>query len=234
MKNHYYPLLFFNLLFFLSSHAQELPLGYILQYRQDFSKRNSLEGFNIASLNSWIVSREKQNFYLEFSGNSKYNPAVLSPKNIGVLSDYIFGDFILEADLQKAGLHNDSLDICILFGMKDSLCYYYVHLASHPADSQNIFLVNNASQKEITLITCKNAQMNNDKWHKVRIERDIVMKTITVFVNDMSYPVMIAKDRTLMMGYIGFGTFGGRGRIDNINIYAPTAIYEETDIFKLQ
>ena len=95
MKNHYYPLLFFNLLFFLSSHAQELPLGYILQYRQDFSKRNSLEGFNIASLNSWIVSREKQNFYLEFSGNSKYNPAVLSPKNIGVLSDYIFGDFIL-------------------------------------------------------------------------------------------------------------------------------------------
>jgi hypothetical protein len=34
------------------------------------------------------------------------------------------------------------------------------------------------------------------------------------------------------MGYIGFGTSGGQGMIDNIKIYAPTSIPEETNIFQ--
>jgi hypothetical protein len=234
MKNYYYPLLIFNILFFVSSVAQELPLGYILQYKQDFSKKKSLDGFNLSSGDTWVVAREKQNFYLEFSKQSSYNPAVKSPKNIGILSRYIFGDFILEADLQPAGRENDSLDICIFFGMKDSLLYYYVHLTSYPADSQNICIVNNSDQKEIPAATYERAKWVANKWHKLRIERNIVTKTITVFVDNLSNPLIIAKDRTLMMGYIGFGSYNGPGRIDNINIYAPTAIHEETEIFKSQ
>ena len=71
----------------------------------------------------------------------------------------------------------------------------------------------------------------NDKWNKVRVERDILKKTITVYINDMSNPVMVAKDRTLIMGYLGFGSIDTPGKIDNIKIWAPTFIPGETNIF---
>lgn len=231
MKRYYFPLLIFNLLLFVSSVAQELPLGYILQYKQDFTKKSSLSDFNIANPESWNIRRENQNYFLEFSEPPSYNPAVISPKNIGILPDYIFGDFILEADLKPAGKENDSLDICILFGLKDSLRYYYVHLTSHPVDSQNVYIVNNADQKGITGKSAE-VQWDNNKWHKVRIERNIVTKTIIVFIDNMSNPVITVKDRILIMGYIGFGSFEGRGKIDNINIFVRTAIPGETKIFK--
>jgi hypothetical protein len=230
MKRYYYPLMIFNLLL-VSTVAQELPLGYILQYKQDFTKKSSLSDFNIASPESWNIHCENQNYYLELSKLSSYNPAIVSPKNIGILPAYIFGDFILEADLKPAGKKHDSLDICILFGLKDSLHYYYVHFTTHPVDSQNVYIVNNADQKAIAKKSVE-VQWANNKWHKVRIERNIVTKTIIVFIGNMSDPVINVKDRILIMGYIGFGSFEGKGTIDNINIFARTAIPGETVILK--
>ena len=65
----------------------------------------------------------------------------------------------------------------------------------------------------------------------MRVERDILKNTITVYINDMSNPVMVAKDRTLIMGYLGFGSIDTPGKIDNIKIWAPTFVPGETSIF---
>ncbi len=234
MKNCFYPFVIVCLLIKVSSAAQELPLGYIIQYNQDFSKKSALNDFNVSCPGSWQVTGENKNYFLEFSGQSTYTPSVRSPKNIGVLSKYMFGDFILEADFQPAGPGNDQLDLCIFFGLRDSLHFYYVHLLSNPVDSQNIFIVNNADKTGIATKTDAGIKLSGNKWHKLRVERNIVTKTITVFVNNMSNPLMTAKDKTLIMGYTAFGSFEGCGRIDNINIYAPTAIPVETDIFTSQ
>jgi hypothetical protein len=44
--------------------------------------------------------------------------------------------------------------------------------------------------------------------------------------------VITTHNPELIMGYIGFGSISGQGRIDNIKIWAPTSIPEKLTIFK--
>ena len=232
MKNNFCHLVVINLAILVSSNAQELPPGYILQYSQDFSMKNSIADFNFSNPDSWKISREMNNFYLEISEDSGYIPPAISPKNICLLSKYMFGDFILELDFLMEAKEFSQSDVCIFFGLRDTLKYYYVSLSLKAnVDNHKILIVNNASQDTIATETNDRILPVNNKWNKAKIERNIVTKTITVYVNNMSNPLMEVKDKTLIMGYLGFGSFDGPCRLDNIKIYAPTAIPEKSDIF---
>jgi hypothetical protein len=145
----------------------------------------------------------------------------------------MFGDFIMEVDFLSAGIENDSSDICIFIGLRDSLKYYYVSISSDTSVyMHDIFIVNNSPQVSISTNIDKGVKWDNKKWNRARIERNILTRTIAVYINNISNPLLEAKDQTLVMGYIGFGTFSGSVMIDNIKIYAPTAIPEETNIFQ--
>jgi hypothetical protein len=214
------------------SHAQELPLGYILQYSQDFSDKNAVADFNFSNPDSWKIVKQNNNSYLEFSEQSNYFPLVGCPNIIGLLSGQMYSDFILEADIMQTGEDNDLRNTCIIVSLKDSTHYYYIHLAlKADENSNNVFLVNDTIRTKTGIKISKGINWINDKWNKVRVERDILKKTITVYINDMLNPVMVAKDRTLIMGYIGFGSIDTPGKIDNIKIWAPTFVPGETNIF---
>jgi hypothetical protein len=57
-----------------------------------------------------------------------------------------------------------------------------------------------------------------DGWHKVRIVRKVADGTIEVYFDDMTKPIMRAKDKTFTWGRIGVGSFDDIGNYDDIVI----------------
>jgi len=235
MLNHMKKINFLFLIFnsiVIFSQAQELPLGYILQYKQDFSGKNSIADFNFSNPDSWKIVQQKNSSYIEFSEKSNYLTPAGFPNVIGLLKGQMYGDFILEADIMQSSKDTDQRNTCIIVGLKDSSHYYYIHLTSKADEnSNNVFLVNDTILTKTGIKISEGINWINNKWNKVRVERDILKKIITVYINDMFNPVMVGKDRTLIMGYIGFGSINAPGKIDNIKIWAPTFVPGGTSIF---
>ncbi len=225
-------ILIFALLITYNSWSQNIPEGYILLYEQNFSSAKALNDFNFSNPKAWGISKTGNSYYLHFQTDTSYKPRVVSPSTIGILNNFVFGDFILEADLMPLGTDSILNEICIYLSFKDSLQYYYVQLASMTNENTHgVFLVNRSPQIKISSDSIENPGFYKETWYKLRIERDIIQRTIKVFCNNMKTPVLESRNYELVMGYIGFGAFSGSGCVDNIKIWAPTYIPGKTQIF---
>lgn len=211
-----------------ATSAQQIPEGYILQYQQNFSAGKSLGDFQFTTLRKWGLQTSKGNYYLQLSDENPANGIPSPPQNLAVLKNHIFGDFILEADIMPYADQSGFKEACLFLGLKDTTKYYYIHL---PAETDSIrpaiYVLKNALVKRLTENDIPSLAWTEDKWHKVRIERNIVSRTIRVFVDNMTMPLMYIKDYELVMGSIGFGSAKCGARFDNISIWAPTVIQEE-------
>jgi hypothetical protein len=145
-----------------------------------------------------------------------------------MLNNHVFGDFILEASVMPEPDSNGLSEICFFLGMKDRSRYYYIQLASR-CDSlyHGIFLVKDSVVKRLTGLDARPQNWEPDKWKKIRLERNIVKRSILVYVGDSRQPVLQSRDYELVMGSVGFGSVRSAGRIDNIRIWAPTVIRDE-------
>ncbi len=212
--------------------AQDLPLGWVIHYEQDFSSSSAINDFEFTDPAVWQIQRSGNNSYLELTGQSDYTPPYRSPCNIALISGEIFGDFILEAMLKQSVKEDEQGDMIIVFAMKDSSHFYYAHLDANPnATTRNVFSVNEAPRLPAGDPLTKGIIWEKDKWHKIRLERDIVRGSIKVFFDNMQKPVIQIVDRTHILGYIGFGSYEGTGQVDNIKIWAPTSIEKKAEIF---
>jgi len=203
--------------------AEYTAEGCKVVYSQGFDDPASIQDFEFTTPAKWLWSdKGNSGGALEFLGPGDYSPKVRSPIVIGLLSDRMFGDFILEVDLLQTGKEYGHRDMCIFYNFQDPSHFYYTHIAS-AADphAHNIFIVNGQPRTAIAAKTTKGVEWGSGIWHKVRIERKLADGSIKVFYDDMSKPIMTAVDKTFGCGYIGFGTFDDSGRIDNIKIYAP-------------
>jgi hypothetical protein len=228
---------FFHLVLFslvsVTVSPQSIPDGYILVYQQNFSSVAALKDFIFSSPGSWKISTFKDNRFLECNNLSRYTPVFPSPAIIAIINHHILGEFILEADLMIPGTDQEEKDLCILFSVKDSLRYYYIQMASLANDSTyGIFLVKNAPRRRVSDWQTEGITWGNQKWHRVRVVRNIVNRSVSVYFDDMIHPVMTSRDPELVMGYLGFGTFNSQCCIDNIKIWAPTSIPEEAGFFR--
>ncbi len=224
----YITLIILSILLVPAGLSQKLPGGYILQYQQSFSDTKSLAHFSVVNPELWGIHKSGSNFYLQFAGTPGSVVRTFLPQNMAVLNNRIFGDFILEADVMP---RIDTLgfgEICLFLGIKDQSRYYCVQLASR-CDSLNhgIYVVRDSTLKKLTPSDVLPVVWKKNKWQKVRLVRDIVARTILIYVGDMEKPLLQAKDFALVMGSVGFGSFSGAGQVDNIRIWAPTVISEE-------
>ena len=212
--------------------AQErIPDDYQLLYHQDFSSGDAINDFEMSDAAAWKATAGDEG-WLELFGKSNYEARVRSPFNIALLKNYVFGDFILEANLSQSGREYGHRDLCLFFGAKDATNFYYVHIASvADANANNIFLVNDAPRTNIASKTTEGTNWGEtNSWHKVRIERDITEGDIKIYFDDMENPIMMATDTHFDYGRIGFGSFDDVGRFDNIKIWGP-GIYQKPDRF---
>jgi hypothetical protein len=225
-------LLIVNTLLAPQSYVQELPLGYIIQYSQDFSRKEALQDFSFSDPGYWRTAGNKSNYYLEFSEKSGYPDSTGYPDMLAVISTEMYSDFIMELDIMQTAEEEVGRGICIVYGFRDPSNYYYIRLASKAgADTHNVFLVRKKVLTEISARTTPGNTLEKNKWNRVKVIRNILEKTITVYLNDMTNPALKAKDRTLIMGYIGFGTAGSAGKLDNVSIWAPTSVPGDTVLF---
>jgi hypothetical protein len=98
--------------------AGEIPNGYTLQYEQDFQKPESLKDFLFTDPTAWKLSKDGDNSSLELFGKSKYEPKHRSPFNIALLADRIFGNFVLDVELQSTVKPYPHQDMCLFFGFQ--------------------------------------------------------------------------------------------------------------------
>jgi hypothetical protein len=202
--------------------TQNIPEGYLLQYKQNFSSNKALDDFEMNNPENWGIFKSGSNFYLQCAGADSTSDL---PVSIGIIEDRIFGDFILETEVLPLKDSMGLAGICLILGYRNPLKYYYIQLSSFSDSTANgIFLVNKNVKTKLTDQNKRSDIWNPNKWHKVRLVRDIVKRTIIVYLDNMTNPCMLIKDYELIMGSVGFGTIAGTARFDNVNIWAPTVM----------
>ncbi len=210
-----------------------VPDGYRLVYDQRFVEAGALSDFRFTDPSAWRLARSNDVAALELVRQSKYTPVVRSPVNIALLADRILGDFVLEADLIQTGREYGHRDMCLFFGFQSPTNFYYAHIATAAdKNAHNVFIVNNAPRTNIARETTKGVNWGLGVWHKVRLERNLAAGTIKVYFDDMTKPIMVAEDKTIGAGQIGFGSFDDTGMVDNVRIWAPSVEKRATGFFK--
>ena len=218
---------------FFFNPDKDARTGFPLVYEQDFEDPSAVMEFVFSDPESWFLTSGKDGGRaLECAGKGNYEPEVISPFIVGLISDHVFGDFVLEADLLQTGREYGHKDMCIFFGLQDSTRFYYVHLASK-ADphAHNVFIVKDASRINIADETTDGVRWIDGHWHHIRIERFSGEGHIKVYFDDMDTPVMIAKNKMFIEGFLGFGSFDDSGKIDNIRIWSPDTRKVESPFF---
>jgi len=211
----------------VNTYIPKIPDNYKLIYQQEFANESAIGDFRFTDPRAWELggckNRRKPDLthILALQRSSKYKPLHRSPKNIAVLTQYKFGNFILEAELRQTGRDYKHRDLCLFFGMRDPEHFYYVHIATKADDrAHNIFIVNNKPRTKIATTTTKGVDWGKGEWHHVRLERNVKTGSIKVYFDDMTKPIMTATDKRFKSGFIGFGSFDDTGCFDNIQIWS--------------
>jgi hypothetical protein len=191
--------------------------GMPLVFSEDFEK--GADRWAPTDPGAWKIAEENGNHVYSLFKDSKYDPAVRSPKSIAWIKDLRVTDFVLEAKVKQTGHEYGHRDFCVFFEKTDPTHFYYVHMATKSDEHANsIFLVNGAPRISIAKER-SNGTVWDGAYHTVRVVRNTETGLIQVFRDDMTKPIMTAEDKTFTEGGVGFGSFDDTGDIDDVHIW---------------
>ncbi len=164
-----------------------------------------------------VVQRAGESFYALFRA-SRYEPPVRSPRNIALIRDLVVSDFVLELRARSTKAYYPHRDLCLFFGYQNPSHFYYVHLAERADPHANsIFLVDGRPRVSIAETRTKGTGWG-DRWHHIRIERNVKNGRIQVYFDDMTKPIMTAATTRFTWGRVGIGSFDDTGDFDDITL----------------
>jgi hypothetical protein len=197
-------------------------------FEEDFQDDGALEKWEPMDPTAWKIATEGDAKVLAMHKDSKYRPKVRSPHNYGLVKDLCVGDFVMDLKMQSMTKNYGHRDLCLFFGHQDPSHFYYVHMALRAdAHAHSVFIVNGKARK--TLIPDIGKDIGGevyrtkglvwgDGWHNVRLVRKVDSGLIEVYFDDMTKPIMRAKDTTFAWGRVGVGSFDDVGNYDDIVI----------------
>lgn len=191
--------------------AEELPV--LLE--ADFVDAN-LQSWKMSDAEAWRVTETDTGKAIELFKQSKYKPEVRSPVNYALWDLREVTDFQLDVKLKSTTRDYGHRDLCLFFGYQDPKHFYYVHMAKE-ADphAHSVFLVD--GKPRVSIATDRTDGVSWTKgWHHARIVRDATSGTITVYFDDMTKPIISAKDTTFTWGKVGIGSFDDTGMFTDI------------------
>jgi hypothetical protein len=206
-----------------------------LRFEEDFADDDSLQRFVFSSPAHWQRVQVGDRWALEHRhAGSVYQPPHRSPHNIALIADQKFGSFVLDFEVQQTGRDYGHRDACVFFNFVDPSHYYYTHIATQSdPHAHQIFTVNDAPRTKITSMGTQGFDWGPvDRWHQVRVVRDLPSGKIEVYVDHLDEPIMRATDKTHGSGYVGFGSFDDTGRVTNIRLYSTDATAERAQMFQ--
>ncbi len=205
-------------LFTLASMADEFPEV----FSEDFE--NGADHWQPTDESAWKITKTGEgNVYSQFKKRSDYNPPHRSPYNISLRKDKLVGDFVLTARVLSTHPDYGHRDACLFFGYQDPEHFYYVHLGKKTDNHANqIFIVNEAARTKISTKTTAGTDWD-DQWHDVKIVRKTQDGLIEIYFDDMTTPVMVARDKTFTWGQVGVGSFDDTTEWDDIKVVGTLA-----------
>jgi hypothetical protein len=206
-----------------------------LRFQEDFADEAALDRFEFSSPEHWQRVKVGDRWALEHRhAGSAYQPPHRSPHNIALIVGQEFGSFVLDYEAQQTGRDYGHRDACVFFGFVDPAHYYYTHIATQSdPHAHQVFIVNNAPRIKITDAGTEGFDWGPvDRWHHVRVVRDVGSGKIEVYVDQMDEPIMRANDMTHGNGSVGFGSFDDAGRVTNIRLYSPDAPADRAPVFQ--
>ncbi|MHC4087179.1 MAG: hypothetical protein ACYSWZ_09075 [Planctomycetota bacterium] len=188
-----------------------------LVFKADFED-GKLDAWEATDSVAWRIEDKEGDRMLSLFKQSRYSPKVRSPLNINLIKDVVVGSFVLELKMLSTTRDYGHRDMCLFFGHQDPSHFYYVHIANQSdAHANSIFLVDDKPRVSIAKNRTEGTKWD-DKWHTVRLERDVEKGTIEVFFDDGAEPIMTAIDKSFTWGRVGIGSFDDTGCYDDIRI----------------
>ncbi len=190
-----------------------------LMFEADFED-GSLDEWQATDPSAWRIEEEPDGGkVLALFRESNYQPEVRSPFNINLIKGIEIGSFILELKLKSTTEDYNHRDLCLFFGYQDPSHFYYVHLGKTADPHANsIFIVD--GEPRVSIATTRSDGTDwDEKWHRVRLVRDLEKGTIEVYFDDMNQPIMTAKHDRFASGRIGVGSFDDTGQFDDIRLW---------------
>lgn len=180
----------------------ELPLVFSEDFTTDTAEWSPMDPEH------WkLAKRDGRSVFSHFVKKGKYRPPHRSPVNIAIRKGDAVSDFQLTAEMLSTHKDYGHRDACLVFGYQDPAHYYYVHFGKKTDDHANqIFIVDGAARVKISTKTTSGTPWD-DKWHTLRVARDVDSGSIEVFFDDMKEPVMTATNKRFLWGRVGMGSF---------------------------
>jgi len=113
-------------------------------------------------------------------------------------------------------------DMCILFHFQDPTHFYYVHFAGSSDGVHNIIgLVDGADRVKINAEPAGGSvfRLTDREWHAFKVVCDAEAGIVRAYLDDMTKPILTARDRTLGHGLVGVGSFDDTGAFDDLKLY---------------
>ena len=189
-----------------------------LLFEADF-ENGALDAWQPTDPKAWRLETSDFGQCLALFRRSNYKPKVRSPFNINLIKDVVVTDFVLQGRMLSTTKNYAHRDLCLFLGYQDPTHFYYVHIANKSdAHANSIFVVDGKARVSIAEKRTKGTPWN-DKWHTVRLERDVTSGAIRVFYDDRSEPIMTATNQRFKWGKTGVGSFDDTGRFDDIKLW---------------
>ena len=116
---------------------------------------------------------------------------------------------------------NDKRDMCVFFHFQDPTHFYFVHFSASSDEAHNIIgLVNGADRVKINAEPAGASafRMTDVEWHEFKVVCDARSGEIRAYLDDMTKPILTARDRTLGRGFVGVGSFDDTGSFDDLKL----------------
>jgi uncharacterized lipoprotein YddW (UPF0748 family) len=189
-----------------------------LVFKADFED-GKLDEWEATDPAAWRIEEKDGNKVLALFKQSNYSPKVRSPLNINLIKDVVVGSFVLELKMLSTTRDYGHRDMCLFFGHQGPSHFYYVHIANQSdAHANSIFIVDDEPRVSIAKTRTEGTKWD-DKWHTVRLVRDVGNGTIEVFFDDRAEPIMTAMDKRFTWGRVGVGSFDDTGCYNDIRLW---------------
>jgi hypothetical protein len=168
---------------------------------------------------AWTWTTEDGVTVLTLRRAQDFKPKVRSPFNLAWFSTVDWQSFTLTVEARLTKFDAGNNDLCIAFAREDETRFYYAHLGEK-ADGvhHQIHLVDHADRRAITTTRTAGCAWQPGQWHRLKVVHDATTGTIEVYFDDLTKPALTARDRTLVHGGIGVGSFDDLGQFRNLEI----------------
>jgi len=145
---------------------------------------------------------------------------VRAPTSISVLAGHDVASFEfmgrLRCDTDPATAVRD---MCVIFHYQDPTHFGYVHFAGTSDEVHNIIgLVDGADRVKINAEPAGASvfRLTDRAWHSFKVTCDAGTGEIRAYLDDMTAPILTARDPTLGHGLVGVGSFDDTGAFDDL------------------